>query len=313
MKHRIVLAGGIFTVLFAFFILAMGMEYPASGSNKVLFYIEVCALAAVGILGCVRGLFRGLSVDEMNMCYVNWRGRKKNFSLDDIGYCKVGLSNGRDDIMLYDLLGKRLCKLEFSMKGSGELLQYLLDNQIRIEWKSSPKRSVGMPVTEALLRETAICQEEVSKYTEELYGRVQALLQDWEKQNKSFGAYWEFGYGEFSGVQLEGKENLWNRRETLPETKEELPEVYECIDGYSYQVGERLRLRKMNEDVVLDWVKTQLEQLTQILPKRKYHTEPMALKHELRKYAGIQSQVENKAEVQKKEKANILDVSDVLQ
>lgn len=340
-EHRIVSAGGIFTVLFAFFILAMGMEYPASGSNKVLFYVEVCALAAVGILGCVRGLFRGLSVDEMNMCYVNWRGRKKIFSLDDIGYCKVGLSNGRDDIVLYDLLGKRLCKLEFSMKGSGELLQYLLDNQIRIEWKSSPKRSVGMPVTEALLRETAICQEEVSKYTEDLYGRVQALLQDWEKQNKSFGAYWEFGYGEFSGAQLEGKENLWNRRETLPETKEELPEVYECIleaylkkdneyvldrknevvcilipylvRGYSYQVGERLRLRKMNEDVVLDWVKTQLEQLTQILPKRKYHTEPMVLKHELRKNAGIQPQVEDKADAQKNEKANILDVSDVLQ
>ena len=27
-EHRIVLAGGIFTVLFAFFILVMGMEYP---------------------------------------------------------------------------------------------------------------------------------------------------------------------------------------------------------------------------------------------------------------------------------------------
>lgn len=335
-EPRILLCGGVLTILFALFILAMGIRYPASNSNQVLFYVEICALTAVGIMGCVRGLLRRLSVEEMNMCYVNWRGREKTFSLDDIGYCKVSLSNSRDDIVLFDLLGKKLCKLEFSMKGSGELLQYLLDNRVRMEWRSSPKRSSDMPVTEALLREKAICPEEIAKYADQLYGKVLALLQEWEKQNKSLGAYWEFGYGEFSAAELEGKDNLWNRSETLPEDKEELPEVYECIleaylkkdqeyvldskneavcilipylvRGYSYQVGERVRLRKMDEDVLLDWVKTQLEQLTRILPKRKYHTEPSILSHELRKTAGIRSQAEPDREIKQKPKVNIPDI-----
>ena len=52
-------------------------------------------------------------------------------------------------------------------------------------------------------------------------------------------------------MQLEGKENLWNRRETLPETKEELPEVYECIlEAYLKKDNEYVLDRK-NEVVCI--------------------------------------------------------------
>lgn len=316
-EHWIVPAGGVMILLFTVFILIMGLKYPSAGGNRVIFGSVLFLFFIIGIVCCISGILRGLVVEEMNIQYVNWRGRKKSFSLDDIGYCKLILSSNQHNLIVYDLLGRKLCKLEFEMRGSGEFFQYLLDNQVRMEWKAEQTGVSDMSVIEASLRlrETAICEDEIPKFADALYGRAQELFSEWEKQNKAFAAYWEFGYAEFSAGELEGKSDLWDCIESISEKFTELPEDYVCIleaylkkdseyvidkknepvcmlvpylvRGASYQIGERLRLRKMNEETVIHWMEGQLETLAKILPKRKYHTEPLVLKHELRKHAGI--------------------------
>lgn len=315
-EYRIVIAAGVLTILFTLFILIMGLKYPSADGNRIIFYSALLILLIIGIGCCIRGIFHSLTVEEMNMHYVNCMGRKTSFTLDDIGYCKMKLGSNQQKLILYDLLGNKLCKLESDMKGSGDFLRYLLDNRVRVECKAEQAGYSNMPALEAYLRETAVCEEEIPKCADGLYGKVRDMLLEWEKQNKSFGAYWEFGYGEFSAADLEnGKDELWSRRSSIHELTAELPEDYACIlEAYlkkdneyvidqknravcilfpylvrtcSYQIGERLRLRKMNEDVLTGWIREDLESLTKILPKRKYHTEPVVLQHELRKTAGI--------------------------
>lgn len=314
-EHWIVLGSGVFATLFTLFILIMGLKSPSADGNRAVFFTIIFLLFVIDLGCCIRGSLHCLSVDGMKMYYVNWYGKKRFFTLDDIGYCKLELSKNWDNIIVYDLLGNKLCKLEFDMRGSSVFLQYLIDNQVRIEWKTNPPLSAKMLPIEAALRETAICEEEIIKYTEVLYGKVRDILVEWEKQNKILDAYWEFGFAQFSEADLAGKSDLWNRTSSIPENVTELPEDYVCIfEAYlkkdneyvidkkneavcilipyvarsaSYQIGEKLRLRKMNEDVITDWMKGHLELLAGILPKRKYHTEPLILQHELRKTAGI--------------------------
>lgn len=316
-EHWIVPVGGVMILLFTLFILIMGLKYPSAGGNRVIFCSVLLLFFIIGIVCCISGILRGLSVEGMNIQYANWRGRKKYFTLDDIGYCKLVLSSNQHNFIVYDLLGRKLCKLEFEMRGSGEFFQYLLDNQVRVEWKAEQAGESDMSVIEASLRlrETAIFVDEIPKFADALYGKVQDIFSKWERQNKTFDAYWEFGYAEFSAGDLEGKSDLWNRTDSVAEGFAKLPDDYVCIleaylkkdneyvidkknepvcllvpylvRGVSYQIGERLRLRKMNEETVIHWMEGHLETLAKILPKRKYHTEPLVLKHELRKHAGV--------------------------
>lgn len=315
-KERwIVLGSGVVTTLFTLFILIMGLQYPSVGGNRVIFFSVVFLLLVVDLCCCVKGILHCLSVNEMHMNYVNWFGKNRFFTLDDIGYCKLEINKNWDNIVVYDLLGNKLCKLEFDMKGSGEFLQYLIDNQVRIEWKADHPLPPKMLSVEIALREKAICEEEIAGCADTLYDKVRELLQEWEKQNKVLGAYWEFGFAEFLQSDLEGKEELWNRTSSIPEEMAELPEDYACIlEAYlkkdneyvmdrknkatcilipyvvrsaSYQIGERLRLRKTNEDVIVDWMKGDLDLLADILPRCKYHTEGSVLRHELHETAGI--------------------------
>lgn len=316
-EYRIVIAAGVLTILFTLFILIMGLKYPSADGNRIIFYSALLILLIIGIGCCIRGIFHGLTVEEMNIYYVNWFGRKTFFTLDDIGYCKMKPGSNQQKIILYDLLGNKLCKLESDMNGSADFFQYLLDNQVRVECKAEQAGHSNIPALEAYLRETAVCEEEIPKCADSLYGKVRDILLEWEKKNKTFGAYWEFGYGEFSATDLEkGKDDLWSRTSSIQEPSAGLPEDYACIlEAYlkkdneyvidqknkavcilfpylvrtcSFQIGERLRFRKMNDDVLIEWFKEELGVLTQILPKRKYHTEPIVLQHELRKTAGIQ-------------------------
>lgn len=315
-EYRIVIAAGVLTILFTLFILIMGLKYPSADGNRIIFYSALFILLIIGIGCCIRGIFHGLTVEEMNIYYVNWFGRKTFFTLDDIGYCKMKPGSNQQKIILYDLLGNKLCKLESDMKGCGDFFRYLLDNRVRVECKAEQAGYSHMPALEVYLRETAVCEEEISKCADGLYGKVRDILLEWEKQNKAFDAYWEFGYGEFSAADLEnGKDDLWSRTSSIHGLAAELPDDYACIlEAYlkknneyvidqrnravcillpylvrtgSYQIGERLRLRKMNEDVLTDWIREELELLTKTLPKRKYHTDPIVLQHELRKTAGI--------------------------
>ncbi|MCD7725559.1 MAG: hypothetical protein LUI12_08435 [Clostridiales bacterium] len=311
-EHWIVSAGGALIILFALFIAVMGWKYPSSEENGWIFYGGLLLLLAAGIACCVGGSLRRLTVENMEMCYVNRRGKKSFFTLDDIGYGRLAGRGDNGSLLLYDLLGDKLCKLDFAMRGSGEFLQYLLDNQVRIQWgKSAGNR----PLAEGVLGETAICPEEIGKCSGKFYDRVKALVREWEKQNQSLGACWEMGYGEFSAADLKAGGELWSCTRALPQELAELPEDYLCMlelylkkdqeyvldrrnepvcfllpyleRGASYQIGERLRLRKRNEEELLSWLEERLGALAKTLPRRRYHTEPLLVKHELRERAGI--------------------------
>lgn len=316
-EHRIVLVIGIFTVLFMLFILVMGLEHPSPQRSRLLFFCPLAVLSAVGAACCMQGLFHGLTVEEMQIEYRNWRGRRTSFTLDDIGYCKLKWGGSQPGLFVYDLLGKKLCKLSIDMNGCGEFLQYVLDNRVRVEWKPERRSSVHEQASslEAVLRETAVCEEEISGCAAKFYDRMQAILQEWEKSSKLPGAHWEFGFGEYAAADLQGQGGIWNRTSSLPARLERLPEDYICLveaylkkedayvmdrkqeavcmlfpyitRGYSYQVGERLRIRKMDEDVLLGWMQTHLALLARTLPKRRYHTEPELLQHELKRGAGL--------------------------
>ena len=53
------------------------------------------------------------------------------------------------------------------------------------------------------------------------------------------------------------------------------------VKSKSYQIGEGERIRKTKESFLTDWLKQYLSQLTEILPRQKYHTEAISLPYEL--------------------------------
>jgi hypothetical protein len=310
-EYKIVTAGGIFTILFAAFILIMRLKFPSDGGNPAVFYLVLFLLFAAGILCCLRGSLHGLTVEDMHMLYRSSFGRIKEFTLDDIGYCSLELSQSKDNLILYDLLGKKLCKLKINMKGCEEFLQYLLDNGVRIEWETT---RTNLPALELILRETAVCEEEIPKCTEALYTQVREILSQWEKEHAVFGAVWELGFGEYAAADLEDVKDMRSVKSSIDSDSGGLPRDYICaLEAYlkkdgefvidrnnrtvcitakylircrSYQIGEDVRIRKTDEEMIADWIKERLLFLTQALPRHKYHTEGCTIQHTLKNTAG---------------------------
>jgi hypothetical protein len=250
-------------------------------------------------------------VEDMHLHYCSTYGKIKTFSLDDIGYCSLELSQSKDNLVLYDLLGKVLCKLKIHMKGCEEFLQYLLDNGVRVEWETT---RTNLPALELILRQTAICEEEIPKCTEALYTQVQEIFSQWEKEHSAFGASWELGFGEYAAADLEGAMDLCSIKSSLDDGNGGVPPDYICaLEAYlkkdgefvidrknrvvcitakyltrcrSYRIGEEVRIRKADEEMIADWIKEQLLFLTQALPRHKYHTEGCTIQHTLKNTAG---------------------------
>ena len=316
-ENKSALVCGILAVGFAVFIMIMRFLHPSAKGGGALLYLPVLCMLLGGVVCFMMYYNRKLTVEEMDICYVNWVGKIERFTLDEIGYCKIGTPGDMNRIVLYDLFGKKLCKLEIGMRGLAELYQYLLDNGIRLEWnKSKAYQSSGFGrMIDTLCRETSVCEEEIRKCSELFYEEAGQIFHDWEKHNQHFNAIWEFGFAEYMAGDLERKCTLYMYPSSVDEPLEHIPESYECVleaylkteDGYvvnkrgdavnimlpylsrtkSYQIGEKTRIRKTDEESLLDWQRWQLESFAKELPKQKFHTETFEIRHQLRSSAGI--------------------------
>lgn len=312
---------GVLAIGFALFILLMRFLHPSGGGGGAFLYLPVLCMILGGAACLMLYFRRKLTVEEMNICYVNSIGKEKSFTLDEIGYCKIGLRNGMHDLVLYDLLGNKLCKLDFEMRGIAGFYQYLLDNGVRIERvRSQAERSSHfMNLVDALGKETAVCEEEIRMYSERFYEEAAQVFHDWEKRHQQFEAVWEFGFAEYTAEDLEAKRPLHRYLSSVEESPEHIPESYECVleaylkrgDEYvvtkdgetlnmvlpylsktkSYQIGEQTRIRKTDEESLKEWLIWHLEKLSDELPKKKCHTETLTLGHTLRSFAGIAAKV----------------------
>ncbi len=320
-ENNMALFAGVFAIGAAIAVLVLRLLYPSAEDIKmrsILFYPVLLLMAGTGTFCCVKFFLRGLSVEEMNLYYVNSMKKRKDFNLDGIGYCKIsflGRGSGKNFIALYDLVGDELCKLDFSMRGTAELLEYLRDNQVKIEYTEKTRQYLsGLGYS---WNDTDICQEQIAGCADMFYEAAKEVVQAWEKKNNKFGVCWEFGLAEFAEKDLRQEKNLWECKSSVQRAagEEALPEDYVCVlEGFlkkggeyvidkhgeavaffvsyierskSYQVGEGLKLRKRDEGFLLEELRSRLEWFTWKLPREKYHTENLTLQHDLKMTAGV--------------------------
>ena len=314
-ESRTALVVGAASVVFAVFIFVMYLLYPKKEGGGLPLYLPLLFMLVSGAVLCVVYRNKRVTVEEMNICYVNLSGKKRQFTLDEIGFCKIEMGGGKTTLSLYDLRGDKLCKLDFGMAGMGEFLQYLVDNRVETEWNREHMLRRETIIPELILNETAVCEEEISKCTEAFYGEAERVFRDWEKRNRKFEAEWEVGFAEYLTEDLEQPGKAWERTSSLDYNLEEIPENYECVlEAYlkrkgeyvvdrrgseisiqipylvrcrSYQIGEGTRIRKSDDRIITEGIGNYLEMLAKELPKHKYRTEALTLQHRLKKSAGI--------------------------
>lgn len=316
-ENKTALACGVLAIGLAFFIPVMKLLHPSGRGGGALFYLPLFCMLAGGVACILLYINRKLTVDEANICYVNWIGKEKRFVLDEIGCCIVGAGSSMNQIVLYDLDGDKLCKLDFEMQGIAEFYQYLADNRVKTEWavKRTNRVKSFMLLFDAIQKETAVSGEEIRGCSEQFYKEVERIFRDWENSNRQFRAKWEIGFAEFTAEDLEKKCRFLERTSSIPDPVKSIPESYECVleaylkreDEYvvanrgeevkimlpylsktkSYQVGEKTRIRKTDEKSMEEWLEGQLETLKKELPKRRFHTESLTMGHKLRTTAGI--------------------------
>lgn len=316
-ESRIALAAGGASIVFAFFILLMYLLHPKKDGGGLFLYVPLLLMLASGAAFCMIYHNRKVLVEEMDICYVNLLGKRKQFTLDGIGFCKIDMGGGKAVLLLYDLLGERLCKLDFGMSGMGEFLQYLVDNGVSAEYNREWKGQREMMIPELILHETAVCEEEISKCADDFYQEVEQIFREWEKRNRKFAVEWEVGFAQYREGDLEEKGHAWERVSSLDGGMQAIPEDYTCVleaylkkDGEyivnrkgeelavqipylvrcrSYQIGEQTRIRKSDEKVIREGIERYLEVLAKELPRHRYRTEAYVLRHKLGKDAGIKA------------------------
>lgn len=265
----------------------------------------IALIIVTGFVMYIGGRNRGMLAEDGTLCYTDMLGRKKVFSLDDIGYCKAALEEkgGRDYLKIYDLLGNKLCKLEFRMKNSALFLQYLLDNQVRIECSETSDDYL-----KGMLRTKTICEEEIPEKADACLEEARKLVQEWVKRHKEFGVDWKMGIAAYLEEEMVEKKQLWEQPGCAGRTfPDGLPEGYIlAIEGYlqkdglfvldkknravmfhtsvisvtrSMRAGETLKIRFF--DNVTEELSWQLTWLANVLPRNRYHTEEISLNHEL--------------------------------
>ncbi|MDE5932695.1 MAG: hypothetical protein K2H40_09495 [Lachnospiraceae bacterium] len=300
-----ILAGILFGVLVAL--------YPNdSGMARGVSYLVILLIISMGGGMCFGGFHRKMTVEDRTLCYTNRLGRQKTFSLDEIGYCKAALEDkgGRDYLKLYDLRGEKLCKLEFGMKNSALFLQYLLDNQVKVECsEKSENFLLNMVHTET------ICVEAVPDKVNACCEEARALVREWTGKHREFGVDWKMGIALYLEDTLSEKKQLWEQEGCTDITFQEgqqdkqikLPEGYLiAIEGYlqkdehfvfdkknravlfyvpvvgvsrSMQAGEEQKIRLFGD--VIPELAEQLAFLACMLPRNRYHTEKISINHEL--------------------------------
>lgn len=302
---------GIVTVLFGILYGALCTIYPDKSSKSgMLYYLLVYPVAVLIILAgvwlCMAAKNRKLAVEDAVLCYTNSFGRKFPFLLSDIAYCRTAMENGgnRDFIKLYNAQDKILCKLEYNMRDSIMFFQYLIDNQVKIE--CSEKSDY---LLKYMLNTTSISPEEIPKVVNDAHKEAKEIFRKWIEKNNRFGAEWKTGISAYLENEIESKKQLYEQTgcSVVDSLSDNLPEGYILsiesyllkdgefvIDGMgkpvcfdikiigvskSMKVGGGQKISNYNS--VADILLSRLEVLEVTLPRRRYHTEALVLKHEL--------------------------------
>lgn len=293
-----VLSGILFVVL-------LSIHPEGSAAVRAAGYCVTLLIVCIGIWMCISGRNRKMQVEERMLCYTDSLGRKKSFSLDEIGYCRAVLEEkgGKDYLKIYDLLGNKLCKLEFGMKNSALFLQYLLDNQVRVECSEKSDDSL-----KGMIRTKAVCEEEMPEKVNACFEEAKSIVWEWTKKHKDFGVEWKMGIAAYMEEELMEKKELWEHKgcgkagfsSGLPEGYLVVIEGYLQKDGLfvvgkrnravtlyvpvisvskSFQTGENLKIRFFdNAPEELSW---QLDWFAHALPLKRYHLEALTINHEL--------------------------------
>ncbi len=290
--------------------------YPNdSGIVRCVSYLVIGLIICMGIGMCFSGRYRKMMVEDRTLCYTNRLGKKKTFSLDEIGYCKAALEDksGRDYLKIYDLRGEKLCKLEFSMKDSALFLQYLLDNQVNVECSEKSDDFL-----KSMIHTETLCAEEIPDKINICYEKAREIVWEWTQRHKELRAGWKMGIAAYLEEELSEKKQLWEQKgcaETLFSKNGEVQKLCESklpegclivIEGYlqkddgfvfdkknravmfyvpvvgvsrSMQAGEEQKIRLFGE--ALSELAWQLEWLSNMLPRTRYHTEQISINHEL--------------------------------
>ncbi len=314
-ENKTALLCGALAVVFSLFIWVMRLLHPSARGGGALLYLPLLCMLLFGGSCFVLYFNRKLIVEEMELCYVNLIGKKKCFTLDEIGFCKIGTGGNNNAFVMYDLRGDKLCKLDIDMCGLAQLHQYLVDNRVEVEWANERLNRQTAYLIRAIGRETAVCGEEIRRCSEALYDKVLPVFLAWEKNNTRYDLHWEIGFAQYLAKDLEGKCYFRERRSSLQEPLEKIPETYECLleaylkqgdtyvvsrrgeevniilpylaDSKSYQIGEGRRIRRTDEQSMTDWLEIRLEALAAELPKHRYHTDTFTLQHKLSPAAGL--------------------------
>ena len=297
--------GAIFVGVLVIFVTA---PYPDDSTSVMLgAYLIIFCMIGAGILLCVEAKNRKMVVENTSLCYTNWLGKKKIFTLAEICYCKAAFENGgsKDYIKLYDFNNKKLCKLEFNMRNASIFLQYLLDNQIKVEYTDKTEGDL-----KKVINAKALSLEEIPATVNGVFEEAKKLVEEWVKKNKKFGAVWKMGLAAYLYKDISWEKQIWEQEGYEGVLNfVDLPEEYLIvIEGYlqkdgefvvdkknravyftfqllsvskSYQIGEEKRIRFWGYDV-LEKLSEGLVSLTDRLPRERYHTEQLVLRHELK-------------------------------
>lgn len=241
-EHKISYGVGILIFLMGIGLFVLEL-YHHIGPIPIWIYFAILAICLLGILFCIGIKNRKLMVEENELNYVNYIGREKQFSLQEIGYAKAGINRkiGQDFVILYDKAGNKLCKLEFSMENADNLLIYLHDSGITIDVAENSENSLMSIVYQ---EETA--EEQRSKIAEDAYGETVTMIQGWMEKNKRIGAQLEYGFAEYYGNRI--REELEVQKEECRYScvdEESLPQDYLCVmELYVKKEGNFIRDRK---------------------------------------------------------------------
>ncbi len=303
---------GIITILFGILYGILCTMYPdKSGKSDVLYCLLVYPVAVLIILAgiwlCMDARNRKLVVEDTALCYTNSFGRKFSFELSDIAYCRTAMENGgnRDFINLFSIENKKLCKLEYNMHNSLVFFQYLIDNQVKIE--CSEKSDY---LLKYMLNTTPISAEEIPTAVNDAYKEAKEIFRKWIEKNKKFGVEWKTGISTYLENEIEAKKQLYEQTGCQVEYSQSgnLPEGYIIvIEGYLLKDGEFVingmgkpvcfdikiisvskslkaggGQKISNYNSVADILLSRLAVLEYTLPRRRYHTEELVMKHELR-------------------------------
>lgn len=274
--------------------------------------IVLCMILS-GVCFCMMYRNRRLQVEDTQFCYSNWLGREKYFSLDDIGYCRQ-----RDMIVLYNLTGDKLCKLEFGMTQVPDLLQYFTDNQVEVQSGKADKKML-----EALFGMQTIDSFRIAEELDKFAKEIRERKSEWEIKTGKLGASFRIGLACYLESELQAERQLWEQISSVDEWlssgdevsaafsnrfADKLPEGFLiALEGYlqkdgeyvvnrkeqaiclvvpvihvvkSYQIGKETKTI-LYEDTLAEW-ENQMRDLLESLQKHRYYTAEITLRHELK-------------------------------